>query len=169
MTRARASLSARRVQADTRETPLRRLYGLIAHWRQGYSLNGVGYRYFRKEIELNPGYPAPYVYLGIVLHRQGKNLEALPFLEQGVSRAPNSSLAYRELALVEVEVNKREEAFETLRTAKSKFPMVAAFPAELSRLLARMGRPQEAKAEAALAQQLSQKRVRAEQELSGIE
>lgn len=140
--------------------------GYLAFKRGEYS---AAAGYFRKEIRLNPGYPAPYVYLGVVLHRLGKNLEALPLLEQGVARAPNSPLAYRELALVEMETNRLDQALKTLRSAKDKFSDLPAFPAELSRLLTRMGRPQEAKAEAALAQQLSQKRVQAEQELSGID
>jgi len=140
--------------------------GYLAFKRGEYS---AASDYFRKEIRLNPSYPAPYVYLGVVLHRLGKNLEALPFLEQGVARAPSSPLAYRELALVQMETNRLEQALKTLRSAEKKFSELPAFPAELSRLLTRMGRPQEAKAEAALAQQLSQKRVRAEEELSGIE
>src|SRR5712692_6891265 len=64
--------------------------GSIAYTRGNYALAAS---YFRKEIALNPSYPAPYVFLGVSLHRQGKNLAALPFLQQGLARAPDAPLA----------------------------------------------------------------------------
>ena len=46
---------------------------------------------------------------------------------------------------------------------------MSAFPAKLARLLSRLGRPEEAKVQAALAQQLGEKHVEKEQEMLGTD
>jgi tetratricopeptide (TPR) repeat protein len=140
--------------------------GSIAYNRADYA---SAVSYFQKEIAINPSYPAPYVFLGLCLHRQGKNSEALPYLEQGLARAPDAPLAYLELALVQTDLNQLDRALATLESARTKFPDMSAFPAKLARLLTRMGRPEEAKVQAALAQQLGEKHVEKEQQLLGIE
>jgi tetratricopeptide (TPR) repeat protein len=140
--------------------------GDIAYNRADYPL---AVSYFRKEIALNPAYPAPYVFLGLCLHRQGKNSEALPYLEEALARAPEAPLAYLELALVQTDLNQLDRALATLESARTRFPDMSAFPAKLARLLSRLGRPEEAKVQAALAQQLGEKHVEKEQELLGTD
>ena len=140
--------------------------GSIAFNHGDYSL---ALSYFRKEIVLNPTYPAPYVYEGICLHRLAKNSEALPFLQAGVARAPEAPLAYKELALVQMDLDQLDPALATLQTACAKFPDMSEFPAQLAKILRRMGRPEEAKVQAAIAQQLGEKHVEKQQQMLGIE
>jgi len=112
---------------------------------------------FRKEIELNPSFGEAYLYLGATLQREGETASALPFFEKAVKHDPNLSLAYSQLASAQIELKHFQDALHTLRTAKAHFPNDAAFPAQLSQLLNRLGRQQEAKEESAIAEQLSRR------------
>jgi tetratricopeptide (TPR) repeat protein len=140
--------------------------GSIAYSRGDYPLAAS---YFHKEIALNPAYPAPYVFLGVSLHRLGKNLEALPALEQGLARAPDAPLAYLNLAIVQIDLKQLEQARQTLEAGEKRFPDQYIFPAKLASLLSRMSRPYEAKVQAALAQELGRKGEQKEKELLGLE
>ena len=64
---------------------------------------------------------------------------------------PNFALSYNQLASAQIELRHFQDALHTLRTAESRFPNDAAFPAQLSQLLNRLGRQQEAKEESAIA------------------
>ena len=112
---------------------------------------------FRKEIELSPGFGEAYLYLGATLQRERETASALPFFAKAVERDPNFALAYTQLASAQIELRNFQDALHTLRTAKAHFPNDAAFPAQLSQLLDRLGRQQEAKEEAAIAEQLSRR------------
>jgi tetratricopeptide (TPR) repeat protein len=112
---------------------------------------------FRKEIALDATFGQAYLYLGVTLRREGKNVDALPFLEEAAERDPNFALTYTELAATQIQLHKPQEALHTLRIAKQHFPDDAAFPAQLSNLLYRLGRQEEAKKESALAESLSAK------------
>src|SRR6516225_2559930 len=140
--------------------------GSIAYGRGDYPLAAS---YFRKEIALNPTYPAPYVFLGVSLHRLGKNLEALPALEQGLAHAPDAPLAYLNLAIVQMDLKQLEQARQTLEAGEKRFPDQYIFPAKLASLLSRMRRPEEAKVQAALAQELGRKGEQKEKGLLGLE
>jgi tetratricopeptide (TPR) repeat protein len=132
----------------------------IVHFQLGrLALNRTAYsaaqEEFTKEMVLNPSFGEAYLYEGVTLRQQGKNREALPFLEEAVKRDPNSALPYRELSAAQVEANQLEAALRTLRVGEERFPHEAAFPAQLASLLKRVGRSQEAKKEAELAEALS--------------
>lgn len=112
---------------------------------------------FRKEIELDPPLGEAYLYLGVTLRREGRTADALSFFEKAAERDPNFALTYTQLASAQIELQKLQDALHTLRMAKEHFPDDAAFPAQLSHLLDRLGRPQEAKEESALAEKLSRR------------
>jgi tetratricopeptide (TPR) repeat protein len=105
------------------------------------------------------------VFLGVCLHREGKDSEALPYLEKGLTYAPDAPLAYLDLAVVQMELKQFDQAVETLEAAEKKFPDISSFPGKLSGLLRRMGRLEEAKEQAAIAQELGRTQVRNEREL----
>jgi tetratricopeptide (TPR) repeat protein len=115
--------------------------GRLAFDRADYPTAGEN---FRKEIELNPGFGEAYLYLGLALGKQGKTVDSLPFFAKAVERDPNFAPPYTELASAQIELGKLQEAQHTLRTAKEHFPNDAGFPAQLSHLLDRMRRQQEA-------------------------
>jgi tetratricopeptide (TPR) repeat protein len=115
--------------------------GRLAFDRADYPAAGEN---FRKEIELNPGFGEAYLYLGLALRKQGKTADSLPFFAKAVERDPNFAPPYTELASAQIELGKLQDAQHTLRTAKEHFPNDAGFPAQLSHLLDRMGRPQQA-------------------------
>jgi tetratricopeptide (TPR) repeat protein len=112
---------------------------------------------FRKEIELDATFGEAYLYLGVTLRREGKNADALSFLEKAAARDPNFALTYTELAATQTQLHKLQEALDTLQVAKQHFPDEAAFPAQRSTLLYRLGQQEEAKKESALAESLSAK------------
>lgn len=110
---------------------------------------------FRKEIELSPGFGEAYLYLGATLQREKETASALPFFAKAVEHDPNFALAYTQLASAQIELRNFQDALHTLQAAKAHFPNDAAIPAQLSKLLDRLGRQQDAKEEAAIAEQLS--------------
>ena len=110
---------------------------------------------FRKEIDVNPAFGESYLYLGVVLRRDGKIQEALPMLERAVALEPNLPLPYRALAAAQINSNQMQAATATLTEAKKRFPSEPAFAAQLAALLKRMGRPAEAEEESAVAEELS--------------
>jgi tetratricopeptide (TPR) repeat protein len=112
---------------------------------------------FRKEIELSPGFGEAYLYLGATLQRERETASALPFFEKAAKRDPNFALTYSQLASAQIELQHFQDALHTLGTAKAHFPNDAAFRTQLSQLLDRLGRHQEAKEEAAIAEQLSRR------------
>jgi tetratricopeptide (TPR) repeat protein len=112
---------------------------------------------FRKEIELSPGFGEAYLYLGATLQRKEETASALPFFAKSVERDPNFALAYTQLASAQIELRNFQDALHTLRIAKAHFPNDPAIPAQLSKLLDRLGRQQDAKEEAAIAEQLSRR------------
>lgn len=112
---------------------------------------------FRKEIEVNPAFGDAYLYLGLILRREGQNQEALPLLKRAVALEPNSPLPYRALAVAQVNLNLTDAATATLQEAKRRFPSEPAFAAQLAVLSKQMGRPAEAEEESALAEALSRK------------
>jgi tetratricopeptide (TPR) repeat protein len=109
---------------------------------------------FRQEIELNPGFGEAYLYLGAALQREGKTADALPFFAKAAECDPNFSLTYTQLAAAQIGLKEFQAALQTLRIAKARFPNDAAFPAQLSHLLDRLGRHKEAKNESVIAEQL---------------
>jgi len=112
----------------------------------------------RKEIDLNPAFGEPFLYLGLSLRRLGKNDEALPVLKKAVALYPDSPLPYRALAVVQINKHDTKGALETLRVAKQRFPTEPAFAVQIAALLKQMGRPEEADEEVALAESLRRKK-----------
>jgi tetratricopeptide (TPR) repeat protein len=142
------------VQRDPNLPMVHYALGRLAFDRGDYLTAGED---FRKEIELDPTFGEAYLYLGVALRREGKNADALPFLEKAAERDPNFALTYTQLAAAQIQLQKLQDALHTLRIAKEHFPNEAAFPAQLSHLLERPGRRQEAKKELVLAENLSRR------------
>jgi tetratricopeptide (TPR) repeat protein len=142
-------------QAEQRDPDLPSLHyalGRLAFDRTDYP---TALADFRKEIELNPGFGEAYLYLGATLQREGKTADALPFFAKAAERDPNLALTYTQLASAQIKLKQFQAALQTLRIAKAHFPNDAAFPAQLSLLLDRLGRHQEAKDESVIAEQLA--------------
>jgi tetratricopeptide (TPR) repeat protein len=114
-------------------------------------------REFEKEIDVDQTFGEAYLYLGATLRRLGMNREAIPYLEDAVARDPNFPLAYRELAVAQVQAKQSQAAFKTLREGERRFPKEAAFPAQLAGLLRQLGEFREAAEQSTLAEALSGK------------
>ncbi len=134
----------------------------IAHYQLGF----IAFKHgdypaaedqFRQEIAVNPTFAEADLYLGATLRRRGKVAEAIPFLQQAVARDPTDPLTYNALATAQMDTNRLPAAEQTLREGARRFPEDGAFPAQLSAVLRRLGRTEEAKRQAELAQSLSRK------------
>jgi tetratricopeptide (TPR) repeat protein len=112
-------------------------------------------RDFEDEIAVDPTFGEAYLYSGTALRRLGNNQLALPYLEQAVARDPNNPLAYRELAVAEIQAQQLRLASSTLREGEQRFPQEAAFPAQLAGLLRELGDIQGARGQSRLAEVLS--------------
>ncbi|MGH9342367.1 MAG: tetratricopeptide repeat protein [Terriglobia bacterium] len=112
---------------------------------------------FREEIANDPSFGSAYLYLGVSLRRTGKNKEALPYLQDSVTRDPSQPLVYEALASALIEAGQLHEALRTLAVGEREFPRNAAFPAQLSYLMRRLGDDSGANKQAALAESLSRK------------
>lgn len=104
---------------------------------------------------MDPSFGETYLYLGLSLRRLGHNDEALRILTKATTLDPNSPLSYRALAAAQASANQTAAALDTLQTAKKRFPLEPAFPAQMAALLKQMGRTKEAKQETTLAESLS--------------
>jgi tetratricopeptide (TPR) repeat protein len=107
--------------------------------------------------EVDPTFGEAYLYEGVTLRREGHTAGALPYFEKAVELDPNFALSYTTLASAQTELGKVTEAVRTLQVAQQHFPDDAAFPAQLSHLLYRLGHPQEAKQESVLAAKLNRR------------
>jgi tetratricopeptide (TPR) repeat protein len=141
-------------QAEQRDPDLPSLHYALGRLAFDRADHPTALANFRKEIELNPGFGEAYLYLGATLQRNGETADALPFFAKAVERDPNFALTYTQLASAQIKLKQFQAALQTLRIAKAHFPNDAAFPAQLSDLLDRLGRHQEAKDESAIAEQL---------------
>jgi tetratricopeptide (TPR) repeat protein len=110
---------------------------------------------FEDEIAVDPIFGEAYLYGGTALRRLGNNQLALPYLKEAVARDPNNPLAYRELAVAEIQAQQLQQASSTLREGERRFPQEAAFPAQLARLLGELGDVQGARGQSRLAETLS--------------
>lgn len=140
----------------------------LVHFKLGYieftgGRDAVAVELFRKEIALDPDFPESYLYLGACLRKLGRSKEALPVLEQAIAHDPNSSLAYRELGATLVEENRPDAALRVLKAAIKRFPNEQSLHAQLATLLTKLGRVEEGKSEAELAQRLSMQKSRHDQ------
>jgi tetratricopeptide (TPR) repeat protein len=144
-------------QAEQRDPNLPSVHYALGRLAFGNADYPTALENFRKEIELSPGFGEAYLYLGATLQREGETASALPFFAKAAERDPNFALAYIQLASAQIELRNVQGALHTLRTARAHFPDDAAIPAQLSKLLDRLGRQQDAKKEAAIAEQLSRR------------
>ncbi|MGH9446667.1 MAG: tetratricopeptide repeat protein, partial [Terriglobia bacterium] len=126
--------------------------GRLAFNRGGYF---EAFRDFQTEIAVDPAFGEAYLYAGTSLRRLGKNQEAIPYLEQAVGRDPNDALAYRELAVAQVQARQWQAARRTLQEGERRFPKEPAFPAQLARVLSESGNVREADEQSRLAETLS--------------
>ena len=134
----------------------------IAHYQLGFIAFKRGdyptaEQNFRREIALNPTFGEADLYLGTTLRRMGKPDQALPFLEEAMARDPTDPLTYNALATAQVDTNQLQAAEATLRAGVRRFPEDGAFPAQLSSVLRRLGRTEEANRQSELALSLSSK------------
>jgi tetratricopeptide (TPR) repeat protein len=130
------------------------LLGRIAFDQADYS---EAIKDFREEIANDPSLGSAYLYLGASLRRTGKNKKALPYLRDSVARDPSQPLVYEALASALIEAGQLHEAARTLAVGERRFPRNAAFPAQLSYLMRRLGDVSGANKQAALAESLSRK------------
>jgi tetratricopeptide (TPR) repeat protein len=113
-------------------------------------------RDFQDEIAVDPTFGEAYLYAGTSLRRLGKNSQAIPLLQRAVARDPNFPLAYRELAVAQIQAQQLQAAAATLREGERRFPKEPAFPAQFARVLSRLGKVREAREQSKLAERLSQ-------------
>ena len=134
----------------------------IAHYQLGFIAFKHGNyadaeQQFREEIAVNPTFAKANLYLGATLRRMGKVPESIPFLQQAVARDPTDPLAYNAMATAQMDMNQLPAAEQTLREGARRFPQDGAFPAQLSSVLRRLGRTEEANRQSELALSLSSK------------
>ena len=134
------------------ELPVAHFYlGYLAFQRSDY---GAAAANLAAEIRRDPSFGDSYLYLGASLRRQGKNHESLPYLREAIVRDPDTRLAYHEMATALMAEQQDKEALGVLRIGEQKFPSDAAFPAQLARLLQRLGALKEAEQQASKAKSL---------------
>jgi tetratricopeptide (TPR) repeat protein len=81
----------------------------------------------------------PYLNLGILLRKQGKAADALPFLIKGTAGAPRNPLAHQELGLAYEQLDRNDEALGELKAAVSLAPKVESLHFFLGRLYRKTG------------------------------
>ncbi|MFK7898272.1 MAG: tetratricopeptide repeat protein [Myxococcota bacterium] len=105
--------------------------------------------HFRAAVEQDPSGPA-YTGLGFSLVQQGRLEDALPHLKSAIETSPKSPSAYGILGNIFIEQGKFPEAEKQYRQLVSLQPSAAAHE-NLARILAQLGRSQEAQREMAIA------------------
>lgn len=113
---------------------------------------------YRRAIALQDGQrqdEQPYINLGIVLMHRNELAEAEHLLERAVSIAPDDPMALMNLAQVQVAQQNYLQAEVHLRHALLQRPNDAALHFQLARVLHKIGRGEEAKAEYTRASQLN--------------
>jgi tetratricopeptide (TPR) repeat protein len=121
------------------------LVGYLSYQGEQY---GTAADYFRKEIAVNPGYADASLFLGESLRQLGRAEDAVAPLRQALALNPRSALAYKTLGTVLTETGRLEEAAGILEKGEQSFPSDTTFPAQLSRLFARLNRKDDARREA---------------------
>ena len=121
------------------------LVGYLAYQGEQY---GAAAEYFRKEVAVNPAYADASLFLGESLRQLGRTEDAIAPLRQALALNPRSALAYKTLGAVLTDTGRLEEAAAILEKGEKSFPSDSTFPAQLSRLFARLDRKDDARREA---------------------
>ena len=121
------------------------LVGYLSYQGEQY---GIAADYFRKEIAVNPAYADASLFLGESLRQLGRTEDAIAPLRQALALDPRSALAYKTLGAALTETGRLEDAAGILEKGETSFPSDASFPAQLSRIFARLDRKDDARREA---------------------
>jgi tetratricopeptide (TPR) repeat protein len=109
--------------------------------------NSSAVDYYRRALAVKPHHSEANVYLGEALRREGRISEAVQQLRHALEMDPKAALAYDSLAKALADGGRPAEAAVVLSAAEKNFPDNSAFPAMRARLLTKLGRTEEAKAE----------------------
>lgn len=111
-------------------------------------------KYYQHTVAARPRYTEANVYLGEALRREGRLPDAIEQLRRAIQLDPEASLAYDSLSKALADAGRVTEAVDTLLAAERAFPKDSSFPAVRARLLTRLNRPEEARAAAARATEI---------------
>jgi len=91
------------------------------------------FEYYKKAIELDPGYPAPYYGLGHAYRQQGNLEGAIYCWEKALEADPDFSQAHSDLAIAYLNTGNKTKAFDLLSEYKKRYYHLMP-PAEKERL-----------------------------------
>jgi len=107
---------------------------------------------FRRDIEVEPDLPDNYQQLGVIYARSGNATEAEKFFREALKQDSKMASAYRELAKLYQEQGKLEPALKMIDKTMQLAPDYEGGHYLRGRILVRLGREKEARAEFAAAQ-----------------
>lgn len=94
--------------------------GLVYHRQEKYD---TAEKHFRQAIAINPSSSVLKCFLGMTLHKLGRNDEALIVLQQAINSDRKNLMAWLEKARVLVYIERDQEALEVLRQATVSPPV----------------------------------------------
>jgi tetratricopeptide (TPR) repeat protein len=121
---------------------------------------GSSAEYYRRALAAKPHHTEANVYLGEALRRDHRLPEAITQLKRAIQLDPKVPLAYTSLAKSQVDAGLLPEAVDTLCAAEKEFPDDSSFPGMRSRILAQMGKPQDAELAAQRAREIMNQRLK---------
>lgn len=111
--------------------------------------------YLRKSAELNPDQSAAYYYLGLIAEGKGQDEQALATFKDVLRRDPNYSPAYEAMGRILLKEQNFPEAQQALEKAVLLNPNSVKAHYQLGILLGRTGKPEDAKKELAIVNELN--------------
>lgn len=121
--------------------------------------NTAAIEYYRHALALRPHHTEANIYLGEALRRDHRLPEAIAQLKRAIDLDPKVPLSYDSLSKAESDAGALAQAVSTLRDAEKQFPNDSSFPATRARILARMGKPEEAREAAARAREIMEEKL----------
>ncbi len=110
--------------------------------------------YYRRALSVKPHHTEANIYLGEALRREGKLEDAVIQQRKAIELDRRSALAYDSLAKALTDLSRLGEAANVLAQAEKEFPDESSFPAMRARVLSRLGKGDEAKADAQRAEEI---------------
>ncbi|HEX4769812.1 MAG TPA: tetratricopeptide repeat protein [Bryobacteraceae bacterium] len=121
---------------------------------------GSAIEYYRRALAAKPRHTEANVYLGEALRRDHRLPEAITQLKRAIQLDAKVALAYTSLSKSQADTGRLADAVDTLCSAEKEFPGDSSFPAMRSRILAQMGKPDDARQAAQRAREIMDERLK---------
>jgi tetratricopeptide (TPR) repeat protein len=121
---------------------------------------GSAIEFYRRALAAKPRHTEANTYLGEALRRDHRLTEAITQLKRAIQLDPKVALAYTSLSKSQADAGLLAEAVDTLWSAEKAFPNNSSFPAMRSRILAQIGKADDAKQAARRAREIMDQRLK---------